>query len=432
MSIIDYLILTPLDEELDALREVWPVALVETPQAVGTCYRGLHVVGDRHALVVAASMGKMGQAWAAAFANDAVRLWRPANTVLVGIAGSLVGEELPLGDIIIPANVVGYEVGEVVEDDGAPLNYVFRPTGNQTDFSLLGSARALCGDRQNAYQTWRQAALKATASEFTTLGLDERLPNVHINANDQLATGNLVVKSTRFRQKLRADLGNAKLCAVEMESQGLFEAIRPREGVLTTSALVVRGISDFADSTKALEDRRSRGVYRRAAARGAALFVAHLIERRLGLNAGNSAGTAAAALDLGAERNPIPSCRRHGIELRQDGAQMIAFERLLAFPQGSSELTVAITSCRKDVPVEDPRVSLMTADNDGMTIRKPQRDGGSWIWSIARRAEPYDVSVAMSCLEPVDSLVVRVRDEFGRQSEKTRRFKIGGAGEMSA
>jgi nucleoside phosphorylase len=152
MTIIDYLILTPLDEEFKAFREAWPTPLEETRVGRIPFYRGVTAENDRNALIVASAMGDMGQTLSGVFASEALRIWNPANVIQIGIAGSIVGAKLPLGDVLIPQEVLGYDVGEAqdldqpVRSDKADepsatqgalgVRFRFRPTGRQADFGL--------------------------------------------------------------------------------------------------------------------------------------------------------------------------------------------------------------------------------------------------------------------------------------------------------
>jgi nucleoside phosphorylase len=275
----------------------------------------------------------------------------------MGIAGNLAGDRIRLGDVIVPSRVTGYEVGEAIESDSGALDYIFRPTQNQTDFRLLDSARALYRDKSNDYKKWRQAALDASSSELQTAKLPERLPELHIHENDQLASGNFVVKSARFRDKIRNSLGNADICAVDMESKALFDSVRTHKKA--TNALIVRGISDFADRDKSQSDQQTKGVYRHKSARAAALFIAHLIERRFRFDNSTGECARAARLDLTRERYPLLSCQRHAIALRDAGAQMIALDRLLEMPDGSVELELTVSAKYNNVDVSGASVSLM-------------------------------------------------------------------------
>ncbi len=102
MPVVDYLILTPLNEEFRYLRKAWPIDLKEEKVGKIHFYQALHSLGSRQATVVAAAMMDMGQAWSGVFASEALRIWNPANVVHVGIAGTL-ERDVALGDVIIPA-----------------------------------------------------------------------------------------------------------------------------------------------------------------------------------------------------------------------------------------------------------------------------------------------------------------------------------------
>src|ERR1700704_5979364 len=97
MPMVDYLILIPMDEEFDCARDVWRDVPPNDNVRAGLFdyYRFLRRTKDGEALVVIAPMGSMGLTWSGLFATQAIQIWKPANVVLIGIAGSLVGEKLP-------------------------------------------------------------------------------------------------------------------------------------------------------------------------------------------------------------------------------------------------------------------------------------------------------------------------------------------------
>ena len=195
-------------------------------------------------------MMDMGQAWSGVFASEALRIWKPANVVHVGIAGTL-DKDVALGDVIVPAEVVGYDVGDAVDTPKGP-NIKFRSTGGQTDFGLLGSAHAL-QDNAAEYKAWQDEA--AALSEAG----QDRKPSVHVGAKQILASGNFVVKSADFGEKLQTTR-NQKITAVDMEAKGLFNAIRLAADKPAT--LILRGISDRADKEKGQIDAATKGAFR--------------------------------------------------------------------------------------------------------------------------------------------------------------------------
>ena len=72
MSIVDFLILTPLGEELKYLQSAWPGAHIEKKIEPFTYYLSVASVpgSDTKALVVAAAMGSMGQAQSGTFTSE--------------------------------------------------------------------------------------------------------------------------------------------------------------------------------------------------------------------------------------------------------------------------------------------------------------------------------------------------------------------------
>ena len=421
MPLVDYLILTPLDEEFEALRRVWPVKPVEIPEPYGTFYkcRHVHPPSGKEALVVIASMRDMGQAWAAAFATHALRTWEPVNTILIGIAGALVTKDLALGDVVIPGKVIGYEVGEALETEDEGIKYLFRPTHDQPSFSLFDSASALYSNSDD-YKKWREAALKASSRDLKLLKLDERLPNLHINNNEQLASGNFVVKSVNFLEQLRTSVGNVKLRTVEMEAKGLFAAFRPLEGSQAVNGLVIRGVSDYADKSKAIADDLSKGGYRSAAVRSAAIFASHLIHRRLRLNAPTTAVAASPRLNLKPANNPLPVSREHGIYLEKTGLQFLSFDNFLACPNGSTGLTITAVpqyGNSKTYVTRELTISLQLRDLQSRCIPAPSHESEKWKWNIERSTTPFHVSVAVASNPPLVGLAFSVVDEFNRKAE---------------
>lgn len=114
MHLVDYLLLTPLDEEWRTVRNVLcPVHqnITDRPIDQITYFlwrqpvnRPPYTVGDY--LIVGARMSRKtpGQALASVITKDSVRQWRPNRVVLLGIAGSL-ERELQLGDVVVSEEI---------------------------------------------------------------------------------------------------------------------------------------------------------------------------------------------------------------------------------------------------------------------------------------------------------------------------------------
>jgi nucleoside phosphorylase len=360
-------------------------------------------------------MGDMGQAWSGVFASEALRLWRPANVIQLGIAGSLVGTKRPLGDVIIPGEVVGYEIGEAVEEpDRAP--YRFKPTGKQADFALLGSARALCNDSQD-YVGWQDRALNASAQDLAAAEEAARRPSVHIGKKEVLASGNFVVKSKKFAEQLRREV-HPDLRAAEMEAKGLFDAI-----VLATeatAALMVRGVSDYAGGDKEATELRTGGAFRRAAVRSAALFLADLIDRRM-RDADSSERTSdPLRLTPTLSRRGSAAAREHGLEIKGANSGCLVLDPLLKRSSGTPELT----SLRAEVfnagaPVPEVSMALRQTRAGWTRVLAPVAAKPGSTWTIQRDAEPYTLSFALVADAPISGVRITVEDEFRRVDEWT-------------
>jgi nucleoside phosphorylase len=413
MAIIDYLILTPLDEEFQAFREAWPAPLEETTVDKTRFYRGLFAHDGRSVLVVASAMGDMGQAWSGVFASEALRIWNPANVIQIGIAGSLVGSKLPLGDVMVPQDVIGYDVGEAI-DKKSRVEFSFRPTGRQTDFALMGAARALYNDKSD-YSAWRKDAKKINAKEGKPAVT--RLPSLHIGAKEVIASGNFVMKSSNFARQLK-DRIHPKLRAVEMEAKGLFDAVRlARPGVAT---LIVRGISDQAGPDKEIVDDATGGSYRRACVRAATRFVAALINRELRFPT-SATWSQPIQLNVKPLKNSSLAAREYGLISHGNNSVCVVFDQLLERIAGGPELTLTV------------RAELAAGGDLQMKLRHtrgpwrqllPNLEPATAEWKIDRSSEPYTLGLAIVGTTSKLNLMISVRTEFGSRDEKHCKFGI--------
>src|SRR5262245_19019198 len=181
MPVIDYLVLAPLQQEWDAARSVLspaPDAVQEIPVDAITYYAWAEPVDTRHAhgeyLVVAApsSLWTPGPALAASVATKALERWLPRRVVLMGIAGSIESDTVRLGDVVVAAEVYGYEITDAV--DGAER---LRGTFNQPNVIDLNRAMTFNSDSK-AYVALREACLAAAPSHGLTN--ITRLPELHL------------------------------------------------------------------------------------------------------------------------------------------------------------------------------------------------------------------------------------------------------------
>ncbi|GLA76348.1 hypothetical protein AtubIFM55763_007919 [Aspergillus tubingensis] len=236
--------LCPLEVELRAAI----VMLDEISEDVPPRIRGQNVVytvGDigPHKVAVVGYYQEQGLAVSGSMVAEVVRdLPNLQLGLLVGIAGGIPspGSDMRLGDVAVAVpegdrpGVVGYDLGKAVEDDGYELKHWQNST-----HPLLRSVINLLRAR-NGLRFRRHLQVLDTLSEFRrpepgdtdTTGAH---PKVHYGT---ILSGNTVVKSRAKRERLRSLYGGI---AVEMEAAGMMTRL---------PVAVIRGISDFADSTK--------------------------------------------------------------------------------------------------------------------------------------------------------------------------------------
>ena len=411
MPMIDYLILVPMDEEFKVARQVWEkVGPNDQTNIDGfEYYRFRRKKGNREALIVMAPMGMMGLAWAALFSHQAIKVWNPANVIQIGIAGSLVGDALPLGDVIIPDHVVGYQIGDVVERDGK-FEYDFRRRGAPAGLSLVAEARGLARD-VNEYQSWQKNAFKASAIEDDECWRMKN-PRAHIGEKDWLASGNFVVKSKQFAKEIR-DIDD-QVRAVEMEAMGLLDALRPIEH--PPRALLIRGISDYADPDKAHQDKSTGGKFRRAAMRSATQFMFDLVDRRLRRNQSMAAAPLQFEARLAKGRRQNASL--HGLTPAAVGERSIIYDPLLKVGDSMTELDIELTA--SGGAVAQVQAAMRQIWKAWSRQVRPEIEGGRWRWKIERLTEPYTLSLALVG-DPTINFELRATDEFERQAT----LKIG-------
>ncbi|KAI3009645.1 hypothetical protein CBS147346_1983 [Aspergillus niger] len=205
-------------------------------------------IGQHHVVMVCLPAGRMGTAAAASVAENLCRTFQSVRYgLLVGIGGGVPGvvsgKDIRLGDVGVSVpggrngGVVQYDLedGEVYQGQlNSPpeklLSYV-------TLLNILMRSPRISG---NCFR--EQLELLGQEYEYPA-HLEDRnkrkdtLPAVHLG---MIASGNTVVGDGVTRDMINHRYGNSILC-FEMEAAGIMNAL---------PCLVVRGISDYADSRK--------------------------------------------------------------------------------------------------------------------------------------------------------------------------------------
>ncbi|WP_371545718.1 5'-methylthioadenosine/S-adenosylhomocysteine nucleosidase [Streptomyces sp. NBC_00554] len=185
------------------------------------------VDGTRVLVLPPSGMGNVG---IAALATRAIGVWNPAQLLLVGIAGGVrgAGDDLRLGDVLVPDQVVGYELSKLTVEGPKPRYETYRP-----DYGLLSMA----GSVEPA--EW---LLSGTApAGVDPLPTTSRGPKAHFGP---VLSGEKVIADDHTVDGLRTAW--PKALGVEMESLGVaLAAYRGGPGFL-----MVKAVCDFADSEK--------------------------------------------------------------------------------------------------------------------------------------------------------------------------------------
>lgn len=198
--------------------------------------------------VAARCLAGMGNAGAAAGAQQVIDTLRPAAVLLVGIAGGAPWTPaLALGDVLVADTVVGYEPGR---RDPAGLHQ--RPDVHRPSFALLAAAREVEPDEWAPFiRTMRPTGAGAS-------------PRAHVGT---VLSGEKVIADAAAL----AELSSAwpKTVGIEMEGLGVATASYRSDAAF----LLVKAVSDGADESK--DD-----AWHEYAAEAAAQFALAVLRRR--------------------------------------------------------------------------------------------------------------------------------------------------------
>jgi nucleoside phosphorylase/predicted dehydrogenase len=231
VSPADFIIITALEEERDAVLNRLPGYNKLPPQdnEIRVYYSSDLPVslsdGSKGAyrLIIMPLFG-MGRVEAANAANHAISRWQPRYVILVGIAGGIATRGVMLGDVLIPNQIVDYELQKQTPK-GDELRFQVYPT----DPKFIGIASNF-----NSYH-WHTVV--------TAKRPRKGLPKRHIGP---IASGDKVIAFGEVLEKYRDKW--PMLIGVEMEAAGVAAAAF--QAVPAPGFFMVRGVSDLADTRK--------------------------------------------------------------------------------------------------------------------------------------------------------------------------------------
>lgn len=287
---VDILIYIALSEEFDALmkelgtsflpREFSDTAITAF---LGTIYSPILSKDHRVAIVPA---GKMGNTRAATTTSMLIEKLKPADVIVLGIAGSLSNDMEP-GDVFVPDSVNEYLANSATSGETGP--WKFKTSGNhfQTSPRLLNRFQLFPYTQPEHYQRWqrgmkeRRAMLLSEADEAALAAADLTMrgsSKPFVGDDRKLASGPAVGKGKGFTEWIRGEV-DRKVAALEMESAGVYDSAIVRTPAPRTVA--IRGISDYADARKDKIEKTVGGKFRELSARNALSLLLHSIEAGL-------------------------------------------------------------------------------------------------------------------------------------------------------
>lgn len=219
---VDFVIVTALPEERDALLAVLPGALKldKGSRDIHTFHTArikTHRKDKAEYAVIITCLVKMGPITATAQTVSVVTRWQPRYVLLVGIACGIRGA-VNHGDILVATQVADYTIGK---QEGGPrkINWDVHPCG----VSLLDSANDL-GD------TWRKGIRVKRPGE----GEPAREKGVVASGGDVIQDDEIIVTYSKSWPKL---------IGIEMESGGVAAAVH--QSADRPEFLMIKSVSDF-------------------------------------------------------------------------------------------------------------------------------------------------------------------------------------------
>ncbi len=417
MPLIDYLFVTPLAEEWRAAQGIFRhgahMSEQQTPHGVFYRWREETTRDSGHPghLVVGAPIWVKtpGQAQAAAFLGRAIASWAPRNIVVLGIAGSVQPDDVRLGDVLVPPEVVGYEVSAIDEHlstaarrrrstEGGAARWRRDMRISMFSTSVADIAQVMAFRNSSEYLDWQEDCFDAARK--LRLRLNGRRPCLH--EHRLLGSGNEVVRSTAFAKALlRKD---PRLGAVAMEEIGLNRAIEYHQGV--SAPLFVRAISDYADGNKATLEKESRDAWRRFAAENAARLVQRLIRRRQ-----DPSIALAPSLDMTPGR-PRDLVAALGRDFSDGPATQLHWFPRLFHSQSMPSFTLTVRGSSRG-GLQGVGLLHHLRGNGAERVQRREAVSGEIRFEVERSAEPQWIGLALR-LRKSSRISLVLTDEFGR------------------
>lgn len=273
----DLAVLVPLELELEAFFEEFPSIKNLSTDA----FFAHEVDSDVEGLsMVVVHQIEMGHSAAGDAIKDLLAQYDVRMVVCIGIAGGLSGD-LRLGDVCYSGQVIDVYENSKAEDalgEDSGVNLKISPKYYSTPDAITRSLNYIRTqpDVSHLHKEWAQRGGES-ARELCpdpVIGRDgEEYLEQPMCLNGSIACG-FVSKSKAYNDKL--EQLDRRLLAIETESGAVFRAAQAAK----IPAIVIRGISDYADASKGKLESSSKGGVRKLAARNAVLFFKYQLKSK--------------------------------------------------------------------------------------------------------------------------------------------------------
>lgn len=259
MSLINIILIFPLVEEFKIFSDICEI--IDTQVCDAIHYHTLKIP-ETEIFVKAVILPEMGPTVSSQVTEKVINYLEPNVIILLGIAGSL-DAEIKLGDIVIANEINEFQAkSKAVNKDNS---FEYQYSGNHwktshrftqflDNFQFSASART-------SYKNW-QEKMSNIQTDYIDECIEKRFmsnsPKIYIG---HIASGDIVSSSEKYAVELKGI--DRKFLAIEMEAAGIAQAASSREEQV--EIIVMRGISDFADSRKEKFDSIGNGKYRKYA-----------------------------------------------------------------------------------------------------------------------------------------------------------------------
>lgn len=262
ISLADVVVVVPLSEEFECARTLFSMA---DAWQIRDAYYYPSASTDYNLRLWFTLLNEMGNGPALSRTNEILRYIKPRLIVCIGIGGS-VSDDLLLGDVALCSTVSDIIDASKITDTSH--SYELRTVSRS--FSVSNALRNYLVNfrfiRQTYFAQWQKQCddkrgdiLKSIPLSSLTDSNSRSLPYLH---TCHFASG-IVLASNRFNIKA----GDRELKVIETEGAGVARACCENE--YPAPFLIIRGISDFADTRKTALEAKSNGQWRALAAHNA-------------------------------------------------------------------------------------------------------------------------------------------------------------------